>query len=145
RFGEMRVERHVRGIAAAPQRLALAREIDDHRAHDARRIGEKMRAIAHPQTARLHEAQEALVQQYGRVEQGVASAVAQTRGGLDPQLVVRGGEELATRRLVARVGAEQQLRQLTHGVPGRASLSGYSSEYPRGRQADFSHAPILRT
>ena len=107
-FGELRVERQVHGVTAAPLRLALAREIDDDRTHDARRIGKEVPALGAREFAGTLEAQEALVQQHRGIQQRVAPAAAQLRARLAAQVFIGHGEQALARCFVAGVRALDQ-------------------------------------
>ena len=67
-----------------------------------------MPALGAGQLAGALEAQKALVQQHGGVQQRVASAVAQLRARLAAQVFVGHGEQPLARGLVARVRALDQ-------------------------------------
>ena len=64
-----RVERHDLGVAAAPFSLPRTREVDDHRAHDARRVGEEVPAVVDGQRTVADELEEGLVDQRRGVKQ----------------------------------------------------------------------------
>ena len=113
-FGELCIERHVHGVAAAALRLALSREVDDDRAHDARRVGEEVAALGAGELAGALEAQKALVQQHGGVQQRVAAAIAQLPARLAAQVFICHREQPLARGFVAGVRALDQMRQLVH-------------------------------
>jgi hypothetical protein len=99
----------VHGISATPLGLALAREIDDDRAHDASRVREEVATFGAGEFSRALEAQEALVQQHRRVEQRVAAPVAKLRARLPAQILVGHGEQPFARGFVAGLRPMNQL------------------------------------
>ena len=109
--GDARVQHHVHGIAAAPLGLARAREIDDHRAHHPRGIGEEMMPVLDRQSLRASQAQIRFVDQGGGVEQGHLLVASQLGMGQAAQLFVEQAESLARSFTVALAGGPEKVGQ----------------------------------
>ena len=99
----------MRSVAAAALSLARACDIHDNRAHDVAGISKEMRAILDPQFPGIREAQIGLVNQRGRVEQSCAFTLAQPATGHATQVFIRGVEHQAQCRLVAPLGALDEI------------------------------------
>ena len=80
--------RHVRCVATATFTQSRSREVDDDRTHRTRSIGKEMCAVVEHEATGPRELQIALVDEYRRLEQGVATAGCQARVRQSTQLGV---------------------------------------------------------
>ena len=99
--GDLGVQRHVHGFTAAPLGQSGAREVDDHRAHDARGIGEEVVTVFHRQPLHAHQLEVRLVHQRRGVEQRDGLVLAQARARQAAQVVIQQAEGGARGFLVA--------------------------------------------